>query len=74
MNSVLMDMSSPGSENESTMVEEYSDEVMFAGWNPQVAVAVELSLALIEKQVALLAGLTNEDVDAFLQKMYEYQR
>lgn len=74
MNTVMMNMSSYSIENETTIVEEYGDEVMYAGWNPQVAVASEQPPALIDKHVTLPAGLANVDVDIFLQKMYEYQR
>lgn len=74
MNTVLMNMSNPSIENETTTMEEYGAEVMFSGWNPQVAVAVEQSRAVFDKHATLLAGLANADIDAFLQKMYEYQR
>jgi hypothetical protein len=59
--------------NETTLLEEYGDEVMFSGWNPQVAAAVEQSLAVIDKHVILLGGLASVDVDSFLQNIYEHQ-
>ena len=74
MNTVLINMSSLSIENETTAEEEYGAEVMFSGWNPQIATAVEQPSTVFDKHVNFLAGLANADVDTFLQKMYEYQR
>ncbi len=73
MNTILMNMSSPGIEFETTMLEEYGFEVMFSGWNPQVAMVVEQLRMVIDQQVTLPAEIANVDVDAFLQKLYEFQ-
>jgi hypothetical protein len=73
MNTVLMHMSSLGINNEATKMEDYSDEVMFAGWYPQLAMVIELSRTVIDRQITLPAGLVSVDLDTFLQKMYEFQ-
>lgn len=72
MSSVLTNMCSICLRNETILLEEYDDEVMCAGWNPQLAALVQ-SCTLISKQVTLLARWTHEDVDTFLQKIYACQ-
>lgn len=74
MDTVMMKMSSYNIENEAIMLEEYGEELMYAGWNPQVALASQQPMALLDKHINLLASLVNVDVDAFLQKMYKNQR
>jgi hypothetical protein len=74
MNTIRMNLGSYSIENEALQAEEYGDEVMYAGWNPQVAVASQQPHLLNDRHVDLLAGLVNLDVDTFLQKMYEFQR
>ena len=70
---IVMNMS--GYEVERALVApgEYDDEVMCAGWNPQLALAGESPVAQINKHVNLLADLANVDVDAFLKKIYACQ-
>ncbi len=70
----MMNMSSYSIEHEVLVVEKYGEEVLCAGWNPQVAVACEHPFVLLDRHINLLAGLVNVDVDAFLQKMYKSQR
>ena len=60
-------------EQETPEVEEYGDEVMCAGWNPQLALANERPIAPGDRHIQLPADLVDVDVDAFLKKMYEYQ-
>ncbi|MBI5890850.1 MAG: hypothetical protein HZB47_09255 [Nitrosomonadales bacterium] len=60
-------------ETETQEVEEYGDEVMYAGWNPQLALAGDGPVAQINKHADLPADLVNVDIDAFLKRMYEYQ-
>jgi hypothetical protein len=60
-------------EREAPIVQEYGDEVMLAGWNPQVAEASELARAMDDTHIPLPVGLLSVDVDTFLQRMYEYQ-
>jgi hypothetical protein len=73
MNAIKMNLSSYSIENDALLAEEYGDEVMYAGWNPQVAVASHQPHLLNDRHVNLLAVLANLDVDTFLQKMYEFQ-
>ena len=53
--------------------EEYGDEVLCAGWNPQLAQASETPVARIDRHIDLPADLVDMDVETFLKKMYEYQ-
>jgi hypothetical protein len=70
MNAVVMNMRGHTAGSGAGVPEEYGDEVMLSGWNPQVA-AVEQSLVEMDRYVARLAGMANVDIDSFLQKMYE---
>jgi len=56
------------------VVEEYGDEVMCAGWNPQLALVGDRPVTEADGHVAFPCELANVDVDAFLQQMYKYQR
>jgi hypothetical protein len=60
-------------EQETQVVEEYGDEVLCAEWNPQLAQVAELPEAELNRHVVLPADLVNEDVDTFLNRMYESQ-
>jgi len=73
MDSVVMDMNGCNIEHEALVVEEYGEEVMFAGWNPQLTLLGESPVAQINRHVSLLTDLANMDIDAFLKKIYEYQ-
>jgi hypothetical protein len=73
MNTIMMNMNCPGSENELIVFEEYSAEVLFSGWNPQVFAATEQTGTVIDRHSIHGAGLESVDVESFLQKMYEYQ-
>jgi hypothetical protein len=53
--------------------EEYGDEVLCSGWNPQLALVSENPPARLSKHAAFPAELANVDVDEFLKTMYEYQ-
>jgi hypothetical protein len=48
---------------------EYGEEVLCSGWNPALALAVPEHVGK-----AMPATLATADVDAFLRKMYVYQR
>jgi hypothetical protein len=54
--------------------EEYGDEVLCAGWNPQLVLASEQPVATGQKHNKFPADLANADVEAFLQRMYQCQR
>jgi|WetSurMetagenome_2_1015567.scaffolds.fasta_scaffold01574_1 hypothetical protein len=69
-----MNMSGYEIEREAVADEEYGDEVMYAGWNPQLASAGDRPVGETDKHPAFPAELAKADIDAFLQKMYKYQR
>ncbi len=55
------------------LVETYGDEVMYAGWNPQLASACERQVAT-GRQNFIPPSLAEAEINAFLQKMYACQR
>lgn len=69
----VMNMSGYEIERE-MVVEEYGDEVMSAGWNPEVAMVADRLVEVTHDRAAFPGELANVDVDSFLQKMYRYQR
>ena len=71
MDTIVMDMNGCDVEHETLVVEEYGDEVMCAGWNPQLTLAGEIPVAQANRHVNLQADLAGIDEDAFLKKMYE---
>ena len=70
----IMNMNEYEIEREVVAVEEYGDEIMCAGWNPQLELAYNYSGIDKEKHSALASGMANVDIDIFLQKMYKFQR
>ena len=71
---VTMNMSNYEIETETIEVE-YSDEILYAGWNPEVdSVCQQLQLVPTTEQRAMPATLTAEVVELFLRKMYSYRR
>jgi hypothetical protein len=71
MDTLVMDTNGCDIEQEALVVEEYGDEVMCAGWNPQLTLVDEVPVAQINKHVNLQADVASIDVDVFLKKMYE---
>lgn len=69
-----MNMSGYEIEREVVAVEEYGEEVMCAGWNPQLELVGDCPVAKMDKHAVFARELANMDIDVFLQKMYEYQR
>ncbi len=69
---IVMDMSGYAVERVEAVVETYDDEVMYAGWNPQLAVAETAHIA--PAHPAFPSFLAEADIAAFLQKMYANQR
>lgn len=55
---------------------EYSEEVMYAGWNPDISLLLcqQQSRVLAEEHSSLTVDLALEDAGFFLQKMYASQR
>jgi hypothetical protein len=74
---IELDMGTGQMEMESSSETTYDDEVMCAGWNPDL-VAVRLQEVAAsgqhEEVSPLPADLAAVDVDAFLKKVYRFQR
>lgn len=67
----IMNMSTYAIEEDSS----YADEMMYAGWNPQLELATQQSVeTLVDNRATLPASLLNVDVEDFLQQMYAHQR
>lgn len=62
-----------GKAHEALPGDEYGDEVMCAGWNPQLNLAGTSPVAQVNRHVNLRPELASGDVDAFLKKMYLFQ-
>lgn len=69
----VMNMSGYEIERDVVVVEDYGDEVMSAGWNPEVAMVADRLAEVTQNRAAFPGELANVDVDSFLQKMYQYQ-
>lgn len=50
MNTILMDMDECAIEHDAHMLEECGDEVMCAGWNPQLALAANSTAVQVNKR------------------------
>lgn len=71
---VTMNMSNYEIEHETTEAE-YSDEILYSGWNPEVdSVCQQLQLVPTIEQQAMPTALTTEVAELFLRKMYSYLR
>jgi hypothetical protein len=71
---VTMNMSNYEIEYEA-IEEEYNDEILSAGWNPEVeSMNLQLQLVPTSDPLAMPEGLATEVVELFLRKMYSYQR
>lgn len=58
-----------------TIEAEYGDEILLAGWNPEVdSVCQQLQLVPAAEQLAMPAELSTEVAELFLRKMYSYLR
>lgn len=73
MTTIVVNTNGCDIEHEAIVDEEYSEEVMCAGWNPQLALANKSHIAQINKQVDQPADPANADIDTFLKRMYESQ-
>lgn len=54
--------------------EEYGDEVMLSGWNPQLALMSICASEATTQKAAIPRSLVDVDVDAFLKMMYVCSR
>jgi len=75
---VTMNMSNYEIEHE-TIEAEYGDEILCAGWNPEIdsvcpQLQLELQLVPTIQQLTMPADLATEVAELFLRKMYSYQR
>lgn len=73
MAAIVMNMNGCDVEHEVVVSEEYGDEVLCAGWNPQLTLAAEGPVAQVNGHVNLPADLANVDIDTFLKRVYECQ-
>jgi hypothetical protein len=71
---IVMNMNGYEIEREVLAADEYGDEVMYAEMIPQLVVVSDSHADEVGKRADIPAELANVDVDAFLKKMYEYQR
>ncbi|MEO7623877.1 MAG: hypothetical protein ABIS30_12530 [Gallionella sp.] len=71
--SITMNMSSYEIEQDSKEAE-YSDDILFAGWNPEVDLLNQEQLTPALEQQSMPVAVTTEVVELFLRKMYSYQR
>jgi len=55
------------------IVETYGDEVMYAGWNPQLVSACKHRIVQ-DRRNRIPPPLADADIEVFLQKMYVCQR
>jgi len=69
---IVMNMSGYEIERETVAIEEYGDEVLCTGWNPQLALAAERERATARGKMP--GELATVDVETFLNKMYAYQQ
>lgn len=69
---IVMNMSSYEIERVEEVVETYDDEVMYAGWNPQLAQSEVTHIA--PAHAAFPPSLADADIETFLHKMYANQR
>ena len=71
---VVMNMSSYEIERDPVGAE-YGEEVMYAGWNPAVALVCQQQMvAPANRHMGMTAELAMVDVESFLRKMYACQR
>ncbi len=73
MTTIVMQMSGYTIEQNADMVSDYGEEVLCAGWNPQLQLVSEHPVESGCRHATLPVGLANIDADDFLKKMYEYQ-
>lgn len=69
---IVMNMSSCQIEREATATGGYDDEVMYAGWNPQLA-CVDAGHLSPAHPAGLPPALAEADIEAFLEKIYACQ-
>jgi hypothetical protein len=73
MSTITMSMSEYEIEQDNSIEEGYSDEVLCAGWNPAIALQQHAYMERSQAS-AMPPELVAIDIDQFLRKMYAYQR
>ncbi|MEK7810341.1 MAG: hypothetical protein AAB278_00815 [Pseudomonadota bacterium] len=71
---IVMNMSGYEFEGSNETVEEYGDDVLCSGWNPQLALVSESAANQTDKHLNFPAELAEADIEKFLHKMYTFQR
>jgi hypothetical protein len=71
---IVMNMSGYEIERELDAPEEYGADVMHAELVPQLVSVGDRHVSEMDKFSTIPGDLANMDVDAFLRKMYKYQR
>lgn len=69
-----MNMSGYEIERKVAAVEEYGEEVMCAGWNPELELVGDRPVPEVDRHAVFARELADADIDVFLRKMYKYQR
>lgn len=66
---IVMDMSSYQLESVEAATERYNDEVLYAGWNPQLALSPLCESCGVAERSPFPPALHEVDIDAFLRLM-----
>ena len=72
--STTMNMNGYEIERADVADEEYGEEVMCAGWNPQLELIYNYPSIEGDKHAAFAREMANVNIASFLQKMYTFQR
>lgn len=68
-----MNISMNGQYEDNSLESEYGEEVMFAGWNPDVSLLMCQQSRVLAEEQSMPVDLAMEDAGLFLQKMYANQ-
>jgi hypothetical protein len=72
--SVSMSLSSYEIEHDS-MEEEYSDDILYAGWNPEIdLLSQQLQLVQATEQADESSSISDKVAELFLRRMYSFPR
>jgi hypothetical protein len=71
---IVMNMSGYEVERSNEPLDEYGEDVLCSGWNPQLALVSEYNTRQPDKHLNFPPELVDADIDEFLQKMYANQR
>lgn len=66
---IVMDMSSYQTDSVEAATERYNDEVLYAGWNPQLVLSTPCESRGVAERHPFPPALHEIDIDAFLQVM-----